>query len=816
MASNPKVELVSIPDALPVLPLRDMVVFPEMAAPVMVGQPRSLELVREAMKGNRMVAVVAQRNPESVPAQPEDLYGIGTAGVLHELGRAENAIRLVVQGLTRVRIVDFVQRQPYLVARVQPAFEPVEQSVELDALVRTVKDLFGRFVRSAAELSDELATTAEKMNDPRQLAYIIASAVPLPTRGRQELLEMDQVSGRLRRLVQVLQHELAVREVVQRIRTETAEEITKAQREQILRMQMEAIQKELGEIEGRTDGRETRQRLESLPMPEEARKEAMRELERLERTPEASPEHGIIRTYLDWILKLPWGRVTGTSIDVEHARQVLDEDHYDLDKIKDRLLDYLAAKHLREERRREAGDGPGAGGRREALEAREPILCLLGPPGVGKTSLGQSIARALGRAFVHQSLGGVHDEAEIRGHRRTYIGAMPGRIIQALARAGTADPVFILDEVDKLGAGFHGDPSAALLELLDPAQNDAFVDTYLGVPFDLSRVLFICTANTADTIPPPLLDRMEVLSLAGYTEREKLQIATRFLVPGQRAANGLRDGEVALPEETTLSIVRGYTREAGVRNLEREIGAVMRKAARRITQGAATPIHVRPDELREYLGPRRFLEEAAERIDRPGVAAGLSWTPAGGDVLFVEATMVRSAEERLVLTGMLGNVMRESAQAALTYLRANADPIGIDPHELEERRTVHIHVPAGAIPKDGPSAGVTMLAALASAATGRPLRSGVAMTGEITLRGKVLPVGGIKEKVLAAHRAGLETIILPHRNEGDLDDVPPEVRAALRFVLVDSVEEVLREALGARHEREEERPVELAPPPPVH
>jgi ATP-dependent Lon protease len=801
MASNPKVELVSIPSVLPVLPLRDMVVFPEMAAPVMVGQPRSLELVRDAMKGNRMVVVVAQKNPASAPAQPDDLYGIGTAGLLHELGRTDNAIHLVVQG----------------VARIQPAFEPAEQSVEVDALVRTAKDLFGRFVRSAAELSDELATAAEKMTDARQLAYVIASAVPLPTRGRQELLEMDLVSDRLRRLVQALQHELAVRDVVQRIRTETAEELTKAQREQILRMQMEAIQRALGELEGRTDGRATRERLESLPMPEEARKEAMRELERLERTPEASPEHGIIHTYLDWILKLPWGRATGTSIDVEHARQVLDEDHYDLDKIKDRLLDYLAAKHLREERRRgEAADGPGpgAGGRNDALEAREPILCLLGPPGVGKTSLGQSIARALGRTFVHQSLGGVHDEAEIRGHRRTYIGAMPGRIIQALARAGTADPVFVLDEVDKLGAGFQGDPSAALLELLDPAQNHAFVDTYLGVPFDLSRVLFICTANTTDTIPAPLLDRMEVLSLAGYTEREKLQIAGRFLVPGQRAANGLREGEVILPEETILAIVRGYTREAGVRSLEREIGAVMRKAARRITQGAAAPMHVHPDELREYLGRRRFFEETGERIDRPGVAAGLSWTPAGGDVLFVEATMVRSAEERLVLTGMLGNVMRESAQAALTYLWANAEAMGIDPHELEQRRTVHIHVPAGAIPKDGPSAGVAMLAALASAATARPLRGGVAMTGEITLRGKVLPVGGIKEKVLAAHRAGLDTVILPRRNEGDLDDVPPEVRMALRFALVDSVDEVLHEALGAP--REPAPPAELAPPPPVH
>jgi ATP-dependent Lon protease len=792
--SDERVELVSIPDALPVLPLRDIVIFPDMAAPILVGQPRSLELVDDVLRATRLVAVVAQKNPESTPAGPDDLFRCGTMAILHELARAESAIRLAVQGLERIRLVDFVQTEPYLVARVEVARERHEEGVELDALARTARELFARFVGLAPELSDELATAAEKMTEPRQLVYLVASAMPLPTRMRQEILECDLVSERLRRLIAALQHELAVRQLIQRITTETAEEMTRAQREHVLRKHMEAIQRELGEVDAeRADLRELHERLEKLPLPDEARKEATHELERLEHTPDISPEHGIIRTYIDWILKLPWSRTTGAPIDIARARDVLDEEHYDLDRIKDRVLDYLAVKHLREERRM----GPESGAR----EARiEPILCFLGPPGVGKTSLGQSIARALGRAFVHQSLGGIHDEAEIRGHRRTYIGAMPGRVLQAMARAGAADPVFMLDEIDKLGAGFHGDPSAALLELLDPAQNHAFVDTYLGVAFDLSRVLFICTANTTDSIPPPLLDRMEVLTLAGYTEREKLEIATRFLVPAERTANGLREGEVVLPEEAIMTVIRRYTREAGVRNLERELGTIFRKAARRITEHAPTPMQVRPDDLRGYLGPRRFFDDVSERIDRPGVAAGLSWTPAGGDVLFVEATMLPGADDRLILTGMLGNVMRESAEAALTYLRANAEPLGIDPRDLRERRVVHVHVPAGAIPKDGPSAGITMLVALASCALGRPIRADVAMTGEITLRGKVLPVGGIKEKVLAAHRAGLNTVILPRRNEGDLEEVPGEVRGALHLVLAESADEALGEALGVPRE----------------
>jgi ATP-dependent Lon protease len=581
---------------------------------------------------------------------------------------------------------------------------------------------------------------------------------------------------------------------MQHITAETSVEMSKAQREHILRKHLEAIQRELGESDPeRSEVHDLRERLDSAGLSAEARKEALRELDRLARIPAASPEHAIIRTYLDWLLTLPWRRTLGGPIDLDRARAVLDEDHYDLEKVKDRILEYLAVKRLREKRRAE-GD-PGALGLDGDSSGREPILCFLGPPGVGKTSLGQSIARAMGRRFERVSLGGIHDEAEIRGHRRTYIGAMPGRIVQAVGRAEAADPVFMLDEVDKLGVGVQGDPFAALLEVLDPAQNHAFVDNYLGVPFDLSRILFICTANTTETIPPPLLDRMEVLQLAGYTDLEKLHIARRFLLPKQLRTHGLRPGEVVLDDNALRRVVREYTREVGVRSLERELAAVLRKAVRRIGEGAAAPIAVAGPELPEYLGPQRFFDEVAERIDRPGVATGLAWTPNGGDILFVEAAMMPGREESLILTGMLGSVMRESAQAALSYLRSNAERLGIDPEGFRQK-AVHVHVPAGAIPKDGPSAGLPILVALASQVSGRPVRADLAMTGEITLRGKVLPVGGIKEKVLAAHRAGLRTLILPRRNQGALGDVPEEVRRATHLILVESVDEVMRVALG--------------------
>jgi ATP-dependent Lon protease len=602
-----------------------------------------------------------------------------------------------------------------------------------------------------------------------------------------------------------------VRELGQKITSDTTERLSKTQRDFYLRQQLESIQRELGE-EDQPELADLRRQIEEANLPEEARREADRELARLATIPPASPEHGIIRTYLEWMAALPWTVTSGDVIDVTLARRVLDEDHYDLEKVKDRILEYLAVKKLRRDRfeRRaaeaeaggaiEASDAdavPGPNRMRETdvdRDARDPILCFVGPPGVGKTSLGQSIARALGRKFVRVSLGGIHDEAEIRGHRRTYIGALPGRIIQALRRSGTRDPVFMFDEIDKIGADWRGDPSSALLEVLDPAQNDSFVDNYLGVPFDLSQVLFIATGNTLETIPDPLRDRLEILQLSGYTDHEKIEIAERYLVPKQLAAHGLQPGELSFDREALRAIIRGYTREAGVRSLDRQIAAVCRKIARAIAEGATGSVELTAGAVETYLGRPRFFDEVAERTDRPGVATGLAWTPVGGDVLFVEATFVPSAEERLILTGMLGDVMRESAQAALSFVRSNAPEIGIDP-AVFERTTVHLHVPAGAIPKDGPSAGVAMVVALTSLAAGRPVRSDVAMTGEITLRGAVLPVGGIREKVLAAHRAGIRRVILPRRNAADLEDVPRDLRDEIEFVLLDRVEEAVVEAL---------------------
>lgn len=798
---------VPLPDALPVLPLRDTLIFPLAVVPLMVAQERSIKLVDDAMRGKRLIVTVIQKNRDGRPAQPEDLYEIGTAAVIHQLLRAQDGtLRLVVQGLERIRLTEFLHTEPYLLAHITPAPEVPATGIEAEALVRTTRELFDRLIASVPDLPNELVIAADALTDARQLAYLVASTIPVETAVRQELLELDAIAEKLRRLIELLQHELAIRNLQQEIKTETQEQINKTQREYILREQLRTIQRELGEQDPETsDIAELRQRFEAAQLPEEARREAERELGRLERIPAASPEHGIIRTYLDWMLSLPWNATSGGTIDVLHARAILDEDHYDLDRIKDRILEYLAVKKLRDERHA-AISLTGSGEADHAAEAgplpqtprdearREPILCFVGPPGVGKTSLGHSIARAMGRKFVRISLGGVRDEAEIRGHRRTYIGALPGRMIQALRRVEVADAVMMLDEIDKLGVGYQGDPGAALLEVLDPAQNQAFVDSYLGVPFDLSRVLFICTANTIDTIPSALLDRMEVVSLSGYTEQEKVRIGCRYLLSKQIQAHGLLDTEVTIEESAIQRIVREYTREAGVRNLEREIATVIRKIARRISEGASTPITVNAETVPDYLRRPRFVNEMIERIDRPGIATGLAWTPVGGDVLFIEAAMMRSQEERLILTGMLGDVMRESAQAALSFVWSNAEHLGINP-QMFERKLVHVHVPAGAIPKDGPSAGVTILSAIASLATGRPVRQDVAMTGEITLRGKVLPVGGIREKVLAAYRAGVKTVILPQRNEADLEDVTDEVKQEIRFVLVNSAEQVLAEAL---------------------
>src|SRR5262245_51560501 len=784
----PRDEVPGVPDALPVLPLRDSVVLPLAAAPLAVGQPRSVQLVDDVMRGNRLVALVAQLDPEVESAGPAGLHPIGTMAVIHQLARApDGSVRLFVQGLERIRIADWIRTEPYLVARVAAAPDSIDAGPQLDGLRRAAVDVFRRLAGLIGELPADVAAAAESLPDVRQVAYLIAAISPLDAAARQEILALDPTSAKLRRLIDLLQRELAVRELGRKITSETEERLSKKQREFFLREQLRSIQRELGEEGEGGDGiAELRRQIEEAQLPDEARREADRELDRLGSIPEASPEHGLIRSYLEWMASLPWQKLGGGTIDIPRARAVLDEDHFDLEKVKDRILEHLAVKKLREERL--AGAAAPAEG-----AAREPILCFVGPPGVGKTSLGQSIARALGRKFVRMSLGGVRDEAEVRGHRRTYVGALPGRIIQGLRRAETRDPVLMLDEIDKVGSDWRGDPSSALLEVLDPAQNDSFMDLYLGVPFDLSQVLFIATANTLETIPGPLQDRMEVLQLAGYTDEEKLGIAREHLIPKQLAAHGLSPEELSFEVEAIREIVRGYTREAGVRGLEREIAAVTRKVVRQLAEGRREPLRVTAGSLGEYLGRPRFFDEVAERTTIPGVATGLAWTPVGGDVLFVEATMMRGSEP-LLLTGMLGDVMRESAQTAVSWVRSHASELGVDPAAFEGR-ALHIHVPAGAVPKDGPSAGVTMLTAVASFLTRRPVRPDLAMTGEITLRGKVLPVGGIKEKVLAAHRAGIRTVILPRRNERDLEDLPKEIRRDVEFVLVDRADEVLRGAL---------------------
>lgn len=809
-AEQPDSPTRDIPEELPILTLRDAVMFPLGVVPLQVGRPQALQLLDDAMRAGRVLGVIAQRRPDSETPGPDEVYTVGTvARVVQLLRQPEGGLMVAVQGIERFRIAEWTAEEPYLRARITLAPDTVEATPELEALRRLVADQFARLVASA-NLPEEQVAAVAALDDPRALAYLVAGSVRLDTAVRQEILELDSVAAKLERLRTVLARELEIVEVGRRIQSNAQEQLSKSQREYILREQLRAIRKELGEDEGADETAELRQRLDAAGLPEEARREADRELSRLEALPAVSPEHGIIRNYLDWLADLPWSRCTGSTIDVARARTVLDEDHYDLEKIKDRLLEYLAVRKLKDERLAELATEPAPGEPSEsgatpapqvrAAEMRaddtlrEPILCFVGPPGVGKTSLAQSIARALERKYVRISLGGVRDEAEIRGHRRTYIGAMPGRIIQGLRRAEACDPVFVLDEIDKLQAGFQGDPAAALLEVLDPAQNFSFVDNYLGVPFDLSRVMFVTTANALDSIPGPLLDRMEVIPLAGYTEAEKLQIALRYLVPKQRRAHGLREEEVTITDDALRTIIRDYTREAGVRNLEREIASCFRKAARALAEDTATHVAITPELVREYLGRPRYYAEVAERTDRPGVATGLAWTPVGGDILFIEAAIMPGRGGRLTLTGHLGEVMRESAQTALAYLRSDAEHLGIDPDALQDK-DIHVHVPAGAIPKDGPSAGITIATAIASLAMHRPVRSDTAMTGEITLRGKVLPVGGIKEKLLAAHRAGLRRVILAQRNERDLDDLPPEIRAELTVLLVDTVAEVLREAL---------------------
>jgi ATP-dependent Lon protease len=772
---------------LPLLPLRGTVVFPLTVVPLAAAQPRSLRLIDEVMSGDRTVALVMQKDPEQEGAGPNDVYQIGTIATIHQMMRVpDGSVRLAVQGVERMRILDFISEEPFLTARVEKAPEILADSVEVQALTRNTLDLFQRLVSLVSHLPDELVTAALNIDDPRHLCYLVATNLRMEPDERQRLLEVDSVAEKLTQLNAFISKELDVLELGKKLQSDVQEELSKSQREYYLREQLKAIQRELGEgTETEAEAAELRTKIEESGMPEEAAKEANRELDRLSKLPPAAAEYGVIKTYLDWLTSLPWNRSTEGDIDIQNTRRILDEEHYGLDKIKDRILEYLAVRKLKQELAAERG---------EEVKNREPILCFVGPPGVGKTSLAQSIAKALGREMTRMSLGGVRDEAEIRGHRRTYVGAMPGRIVQAIRRAGTNDPVFVLDEVDKIGADWRGDPSSALLEVLDPEQNDKFRDHYLDVAFDLSKVMFIATANLLDPIPAPLRDRMEILELAGYTDSEKLNIARKYLVPKQFKANGLDPEAYEWTNEALMTIIQHYTREAGVRNLEREIGTASRKIATRRAEGREVPSVIGKEQTREYLGrPRFFYEELAARTSQPGVAIGVGVTGVGGDIMFIEATRM-PGKGSMTVTGQLGDVMRESAQAALSFVRSRAKDVSVDPNFFQEA-DLHIHVPAGAIPKDGPSAGVAMTTALISLLSGVPVREDVAMTGEITLRGQVLPVGGIKEKSLAAKRAGITTFILPQRNEVDLDDLPEELKSSMTFVLATTLDDVLAAAM---------------------
>jgi ATP-dependent Lon protease len=771
-----------LPSALPVLPLREMVAYPDTLTPLAVGRERSKKLIDEVLSGERLLALVASRDSEAEDPTPDQLYDVGVAGVVARMLKVpDGTIRVLVQATERVRMGEYIAREPYLVARIEPLPDTVSASTELDALTRNVQRTFSEIIEQIPYLPEELQLAVTNLEDPSALAHLIAGALRIATAEKQELLEEVDVTRRLRRLSEILARELEVIQLGSRIQSEVQSEIEKGQREFYLREQLKAIQRELGEEDPeQAEITELRRRLDEAELPEHARQAADRELARLERLPSAAAEYGVIRTYLEWLVELPWSDRTEDDLDLDHARGVLDADHYDLEKVKDRILEYLAVRSL----------NPASHG---------PILCFVGPPGVGKTSLGRSIARALGREFERISVGGVRDEAEIRGHRRTYIGALPGTIIRALRDAGSRNPVFMIDEIDKMGADFRGDPSSAMLEVLDPAQNDSFRDHYLDLPFDLSEVLFIATANNLDTIPGPLLDRMEVIQLAGYTLDEKVHIAKRYLVPRQIEQNGLRGGGVSFTEAALRAIAEEYTREAGVRQLEREIGTVCRKLAREIAEANGRKggrVSVSAKRARELLGRRRVFAESRRRTQDPGVATGLAWTPVGGEVLFVEATAMPGSG-RLTITGQLGEVMRESAQAALSWNRGHAAAFVDDlPDDWFAEHDIHIHVPAGAVPKDGPSAGVAMVTALASLVSGRPVGGDVAMTGEITLTGQVLPIGGLKEKALAAQRAGIKRVIVPDRNEGDVAEIPEQERAGLEFIYVDRVEKALEAAIG--------------------
>lgn len=766
-----------VPTELPILPLRGVVVFPSAVVPLLISRGSSLKLVEDCRDNDNLLGLAAQKNPEDENPDATALFSRGSAGrILKMLKYPDGSVRILVQGLKRIEIRDYLQHEPYLRARVAHLQDVVHSASDLDARQAHLVSQFAKFVSQVPYLPDELQGVVMNIKDPGRVADLIGSNLNISVDEKQDLLNTLDVRERLEKLSTILNREGELVELGHKIQSQVQSELNKNQKEFYLRQQMRAIQKELGEGDTKTNEIEDlRKKIEEASMPEEARKAANNELDRLRMIPPESAEHSMVRTYLEWLVNLPWAVTTDDNLDMVHARQVLDEDHYDLEKIKDRILEYLAVRKLRQ-------------------DPKGPILCFVGPPGVGKTSLGRSIARAMGRKFARLSLGGVRDEAEVRGHRRTYIGSLPGRIIQSLRTAGSNNPLFMLDEIDKLGMDFRGDPASALLEVLDPEQNFSFADHYLEVAFDLSKVMFITTANYLEPVPPALRDRMEVIELAGYTEEEKLEIAKRHLMPKQITENGLTNDLIEFTDEALLKIGRSYTHEAGVRNLEREIGSVCRKVARAVTEGQTEKATISAEKVTELLGPEKFFPEVAERTQEPGVAIGLAWTPNGGDILFIEATRM-TGKKGLTLTGQLGEVMKESAQAALSYVRSKADRLGLAP-DFYENCDLHIHVPAGAIPKDGPSAGITMATALASLLTGRPVNSHIAMTGEITLRGKVMPIGGVKEKTLAARRAGVKTVILPKRNEKDLEDIPPNVREEMEFRFVESIDQVLDLALS--------------------
>ena len=773
-----KIERIKIPPETPVLPVKDTVVFPGMVAALSVYTDRDLKLLNDVLAGNRFLTLTAHKDKDIKALKQSDLYESATAAVVLQMLRMpDNSAKMLVQGLRRVKIGEYVQSDPYFKAKVSAIEDIIEDDRETEALARNAADQFARMISMTPSLPEELKIAVVNIENPSRLADLITSHLNVSVVEKQKVLEMANVKLRLQKVTTLIASELEVLEMATKIQSQVRNEMEKGQKEYYLRQQLKAIQDELGEGDERSmEMKELKEKIEKAKMPAEAQKEAERELERLAKMHSASAEYTVSRTYLDLLIALPWSVSTKDQLDIKAASTILDEDHYDLEKLKERILEYLAVRKLKD-------------------DMKGPILCFVGPPGTGKTSVGMSIARSMGRKFVRMSLGGVRDEAEIRGHRRTYIGALPGRIIQGLKKAESNNPVFMLDEIDKLGADFRGDPSAALLEVLDPEQNHAFSDHYLDVAFDLSNVMFITTANILDTVPPALKDRMEVLELPGYTAEEKISIAKKFILPKQLKAHGLKEEQLTITDDAIQAVISDYTREAGLRNLEREIAHLCRKTAKKIASGEETSVTINAEQLNTLLGPIKFFSEAAERMTEAGVATGLAWTQAGGDILFIEATCMPGTG-KLTLTGCLGDIMKESAQAAMSYIRAKLDNLKISFKDFD-KYDFHIHVPAGAIPKDGPSAGVTMAMALISLLKGTPILSNVAMTGEITLRGRVLPVGGIKEKVLAAKRAGITTIVLPKRNEKDLTEVPENAKKGLNFAFVERVEEMLPIVFGA-------------------